>query len=598
MTVSPARVTPLPPRVSPFAESLLRSATVATGLSLERGALIGGDFVVVRLLGQGGMGSVYVAEQRSTGKLRALKVMHREMTPDATHQRRFEQEAKVGALIKSGHIVEVIAAGVDAGLPYLVMELLEGVDLGRYLGQKGRLEAGEIRPLFEQLCHGVGAAHAMGIVHRDLKPENIFLAHSHRAGGQDSVVKVLDFGIAKLAAEAGTRSTAAIGSPLWMAPEQTTPGNVTPAADVWALGLIAYELFAGEHFWRSAAVPTATPMHLLREIVLDPIPPASDRAAGLLPQGFDAWFKRCLARAPGDRFHDATELWLAMQTFLPNAESARASSQRGLGVETDPLAATAAASPYDSLPPSPKAHTQATTHAPLVVVEPHASTDAARGTLAQTSRGISRNALLVASGIGLAGVFAGAFLARRPPETAGVRFPSPQVPNVTDVPSIPSIPSSAPSPPQPAGNQSAEVAPLLDGFANPSDGERQPEDMNAAQQTVVQGRHVRLLTRIVSNGSNVIDPVVRSAIDHSAWRYTRCYESAFKSAKDFTGGIITVAFDILDQLPMHAALVSSSFTDADINRCVVRTLSGQTMNAARAKGAGHVVYAFRFVLTD
>jgi len=288
---------------------------VETGNELAEGTILGGDFSIVRPLGSGGMGAVYVALQKSTSKLRALKVMHRDVAPNEEMQRRFEQEARVGSQIKSGHVVEVVAAGHDGptGHSYLVMELLEGMDLASHLRKHGSLLLFEVVRIFEQLCHGVAAAHAASIVHRDLKPENIFLARSHQAGGAAAIVKILDFGIAKFVSERNTHATSAIGSPMWMAPEQTEPGPITPAADVWALGLIAYTLLTGQFFWKAARTSTGTPMYLLREIVLEPIPAASERAGMLIPPGFDAWFARCVARDPRERFADASLAWRAMQ---------------------------------------------------------------------------------------------------------------------------------------------------------------------------------------------------------------------------------------------------------------------------------------------
>jgi hypothetical protein len=111
----------------------------------------------------------------------------------------------------------------------------------------------------------------------------------------------------------------------------------------------------------------------------------------------------------------------------------------------------------------------------------------------------------------------------------------------------------------------------------------------------VQDRHVRLFTRLVANESNVSDAVVRKAIEWSSWEYLRCYERAFSGAKDLPEGVVTVGFDILDQLPRHAALVSSTVASPTFNDCVVRTLIGQTINAAGPDGRGHAVHAFRFV---
>ncbi|WP_437586531.1 serine/threonine protein kinase [Sorangium sp. So ce1000] len=274
-----------------------------------------GEFRIVRPLSAGGMGAVYVAEQASTGKLRALKLMHPQLCADTRLRERFEQEARVGALVESDHVVQVIGAGVDAesGVPWLAMELLEGEDLSQRLRRSGLLPAQDVYEIFRQLCHALGAAHRAGVVHRDMKPQNVFLAKTHSATARWSV-KVLDFGIAKIAAEASTMATASLGTPLWMAPEQTDPrGQISPATDVWALGLIAFVMLTGRMYWRAANDPMGTAMPvLLREILFEPIDPASVRAtalgrAGCIVHPFDAWFARCLAREPSQRFQTAQE---------------------------------------------------------------------------------------------------------------------------------------------------------------------------------------------------------------------------------------------------------------------------------------------------
>jgi serine/threonine protein kinase len=263
------------------------------------------------------MGALYVAEQVSTGKRRALKLMLPELVADPALRKRFEQEARAGAFIDSEHIVEVVGAGVDAasGTPWLAMELLSGNDLAHAIKQRGRFDSGAVLTIFEQLCHALGAAHASGLVHRDLKPENIFLARSRRAGG-DFTVKVLDFGIAKIVAEAKTTRTAAIGSPIWMAPEQSTRETITPATDVWALGLIAFNLLTGHFFWISANSEESTVHQLMREILFDPVPAASERAGMPLPWGFDTWFARCVCREQDRRFRDASQVLNELRPVL------------------------------------------------------------------------------------------------------------------------------------------------------------------------------------------------------------------------------------------------------------------------------------------
>ncbi|WP_437943177.1 serine/threonine-protein kinase [Sorangium sp. So ce281] len=283
-----------------------------------------GEFRLVRPLSAGGMGAVYIAEQASTGKLRALKLMHPQLCADARLRERFEQEARVGALVESDHVVQVIGAGVDAasGVPWLAMELLEGEDLAQRMKRSGLLSAQDVHEIFRQLCHALGAAHRAGVVHRDMKPQNVFLAKTQSATARWSV-KVLDFGIAKIAAEASTMATASLGTPLWMAPEQTDArGQISPATDVWALGLIAFSLLTGRMYWRAANDPMGTAMPvLLREILFEAIDPASVRAialgrAGCIVHPFDAWFARCVAREPSQRFQTAQEAFDALGPAL------------------------------------------------------------------------------------------------------------------------------------------------------------------------------------------------------------------------------------------------------------------------------------------
>jgi serine/threonine protein kinase len=270
-------------------------------MRLVPGQIFAGDFRVERELSRGGMGQVYVATQLSTGRARALKVMRPELAPDESMRKRFDQEAKVGARIQSDHVVEVVAAGVDeaTAMPWLAMELLEGESLADKVHREGALAPDVARVILGQLAHALVAAHAVGVVHRDLKPDNVFVASARRAVAEP-LVEVLDFGIAKVVAEARATATAPMGTLLWMAPEQADAGAaITPACDVWAFGLIAFYVLTGRTFWDEASsVPT-----LLKKITLDPIVRASERARELraetrLPRGFDGWFARAPISTP------------------------------------------------------------------------------------------------------------------------------------------------------------------------------------------------------------------------------------------------------------------------------------------------------------
>ncbi len=296
---------------------------VTAALQLTPGMIVGGDFEVERILEAGGMGAVYVARQRSTGKTRALKVMHPQLVADERLRERFEQEARIGALIRSSHVVEVIGAGIDpgSGAPWIAMELLEGTNLAQHAIDHGCLSPGELLEVLRQVCHALGAAHDVGVVHRDVKPENIVVTRAQTVGRELSI-KVLDFGIAKVAAQVKTTATSTVGSPAWMAPEQTDPSvTIGPPADVWALGLMAFWLLTGRSFWSAANNPSASMHALMREILFGDLPVASERAgelgvAGRLPEGFDGWFARCVARDPTRRFESANELFDAFERML------------------------------------------------------------------------------------------------------------------------------------------------------------------------------------------------------------------------------------------------------------------------------------------
>jgi serine/threonine-protein kinase len=289
------------------------------------------DYRIVEPLAEGGMGMVYVAEQISTGMKRALKLMQPKLVADTKWRQRFEQEARVGSRIESEQIVAVVGAGVDevTEAPWLAMELLKGETLAALL-ERGPLAQPLVLETAEEIFHAVGAAHAAGVVHRDLKPENVFIAETRRPG-KKTTVKVLDFGIAKIFVEAKTTQTAAVGSPMWMAPEQTARGGkIAPQTDVWSLGLIVFTMVTGRHFWRSAEEEGAGVGPLLREIAMDPMPTASERAkelglADALPVGFDAWLERSLDRVIDHRFGDANAQMKALRDLLsPKAEAANA----------------------------------------------------------------------------------------------------------------------------------------------------------------------------------------------------------------------------------------------------------------------------------
>ena len=291
---------------------------------LVEGLVFAGDFRIVRRIARGGMGTVYEAEQLSTGRRRALKILHRAQALDERQRQRFLQEARITSRIESEHIVDVMVAGADGstGTFWIAMEFLDGETLAERmlrLGPGTPLPDSESWRILTQLSRGLARAHAQGVVHRDLKPANVFLAK-----GDPFTVKLLDFGIAHLLDDDVDSSEGPLGTPLWMAPEQARRGEITPTADIWAAGLLGFRLFAGRSYWLSARKPVVEMSALLAEMLDRPLPRASDRAEVLgctrrLPDGFDGWFARCVARDPGLRFRSADEMAIALQTIVPEA---------------------------------------------------------------------------------------------------------------------------------------------------------------------------------------------------------------------------------------------------------------------------------------
>jgi serine/threonine protein kinase len=265
-------------------------------------ATIGSRYLPVRLIGKGGMGLVYEVVHAHTGEHLALKVLQGSAGAPAEALERFKREARAPAQIKSDNVVHVSDADVAPELddaPFLVMELLEGIDLERAASQ-AKPDAATVVGWLRQIAPALDKAHRLGIIHRDLKPENLFLA---AAEGRPPVVKILDFGIAKMAEEgsAATISGQVLGTPKYMAPEQAgRHRQVTPATDLYALGLIAYRLLVGESYHRGAV------MSILAEVMHGAAIPPSARDPSLGP-AFDAWFLQACHRDPDRRFASASQ---------------------------------------------------------------------------------------------------------------------------------------------------------------------------------------------------------------------------------------------------------------------------------------------------
>ncbi len=314
--------------------------------ALSPGALFHQRYRVVRRIGEGGMGAVYEVVDEVTHGRRALKVMLPSAMEDADLLARFTLESQVIGDIESDHLVRVQDAGLDeaTGIPFLVMDLLRGEDLAVLLAQRGHLPPEEVVVYLSQAALGLDKTHGASIVHRDLKPANLFVT---RRDDGSPCVKILDFGIAKVASGADNHTTQTLGTPIFMAPEQfRNPRGIGPRTDIYALGHIAYTMLTGEPYWTEEKEASDGIFLLLSRLVAGPVEPPSARALrrrGVrLPAAFNAWFQRAAALRPEDRFERATVAIHALAQVF----GARAPLLSGAGItalaQAVPLASTPA----------------------------------------------------------------------------------------------------------------------------------------------------------------------------------------------------------------------------------------------------------------
>jgi serine/threonine-protein kinase len=277
-------------------------------MTLEAGRTIEQKIRLVRVLGKGGMGSVWVADHLGLRTQVAVKFMSAEIADNAEARGRFVREATAAAQIKSPHVVQVFDHGVtEDGFPFIVMELLEGEDLGKRIERLGALSPRDAVEIVAQTCKALGRAHAQGIVHRDIKPENVFLVDTD---DDDLFVKVLDFGIAKRFGDGGMNMTstgAMVGTPYYMSPEQIMSArDVDPRSDLWSVAVVTYHALTGALPFVAETVGALCVK--INSALFEPPSRSRPELAAL-----DAWFARALAREPAHRFASAKELAEALR---------------------------------------------------------------------------------------------------------------------------------------------------------------------------------------------------------------------------------------------------------------------------------------------
>jgi eukaryotic-like serine/threonine-protein kinase len=285
------------------------------------GQIIGERYQLEELLQSGAMGSVWRAQQLSLRAPVAIKFLEPSLIENPEMNRRFTQEARSAAAVRSVHVVQIFDYGSDGDVPFIAMEYLEGEDLYSRLLRKGTLSPAELGKIFSEVAWGIGQAHALGVIHRDLKPANIFLARE----GDHEVTKVIDFGIAKVMVEAielssnvRTRLGTLLGTPQYMSPEQVRGSRLLDhRTDLWALAIIACECLTGKYPFSGTTLGDLSVQICTEK-------PHAPSSLGPVPAGFDRWFFKGTNKQASGRFESVQEMADALAKILRSAGNGRA----------------------------------------------------------------------------------------------------------------------------------------------------------------------------------------------------------------------------------------------------------------------------------
>ena len=300
-------------------------------LTLREGALVG-KYRLIEARGAGAMGAVWSAVHATIGSRVAIKFLRPSGSSSADARARFDREARLAAQLgeASRNISRVIDHGVtELGVPYLVMELLEGEELAVRLRREGRMSLAAAAPIVAQLCRALAVAHAAAVVHRDVKPANVFLCTISRRGRRwmtgerdDLLVKLMDFGVAKalfgegeIGEEETTRAGTVIGTPAYMSPEQVLARELDARSDLWGVAAMTYRMVVGCTPFGNGSFGELA----VRIVGSDPIAPT--QLVPELPAELDRWMATGLAKRREDRFQSAHELAASLSAIASRAES-------------------------------------------------------------------------------------------------------------------------------------------------------------------------------------------------------------------------------------------------------------------------------------
>jgi serine/threonine-protein kinase len=336
---------------SEHADPFMPNSPVAEGETIAQ------KYQVEKVIGEGGMGLVVSAFHVGLHQRVAIKFLHADAVDQGGASERFRREARAAAKIRSEHVCRVLDVGtLENGIPYMVMEYLEGHDLAMELDQKGKLAPAEAIDYILQACEALAEAHVAGIVHRDLKPANLFL--SQRPDGSRAI-KVLDFGVSKSRTDSGislalTKTASLIGSPIYMSPEQLESAkDVDARTDIWALGCILYELVTGRTPFNGETIPQLVNSVLYSE------PPTFEALGLSVPMGFDAVVRHALAKDRDQRFASIAEFTQELAPLAPAHAAisvdrvARVLQPGARAASAVPGATPAAGTPTTAMTPQP-----------------------------------------------------------------------------------------------------------------------------------------------------------------------------------------------------------------------------------------------------
>jgi predicted Ser/Thr protein kinase len=439
------------------------------------GRTLDGRYQVLGRLGEGGVGVVYRGRQTHLGRFVAIKVLHQDAAGIPEWRRRFEREAKALSALAHPNVVPVTDFGIDGGVPFLVMELLQGKTLGELI-KEGPLPLGRMLDIVRQTLRGLAFAHGKGIVHRDLKPANVFL---QELPDQADHVRLLDFGMAKFlegsssrtVPENLTRAGVVFGTPAYMSPEQVKAGSVDARSDVYAAGILLFELLAGRRPFGADTYEGYMGAHLTQSV------PSLAKLRPKIPAArlFQALIERAMAKKPAERFEDAGAMLAGLEAVMAKRQVAAAIG-RSAGAPGKPSPGARSASPAGSR--------------------------------------LGRRAIVVvtfAAGIGAVA----AYLRRdrtTPVETAALPAePPPKAAPPAEPPPKPAAPSPTPAAglPSPSQPKSAPTKPPAEAQAQAENDERKPRSSARNPWKAPVPRALRLVRDRVNRGAQVSQRALR-----------------------------------------------------------------------------------------